>query len=412
MRRILDVFPQTRQRLLMHYLPLNEKKLKALVKKSKHYNIFPIFLPNYLPDVGQHPITDLFSELVEEASGYLSIASTAEIESLLDSLPPGITMMIGRRPEFEKNDQLRRIAIYYVVSEVQRRYLSFKQVIEDDTTDSEVLKIYPELADRFDKDGLLHIDSELILHDGGIGYRDHILHYHQLLRREYTSNPNFDFLSKFLRYYRKTRDINRFHIAIDHRRIMKKKYYSQIMEFDTWYGPSFNREGIDDPQGVGLTIVKRNKDSLFELTNSLDRTEFFWSYRNGIKTFQIEEISDEGYRFEHYYFNKYVHSERDILRRITRHIDGAVKVYLQDSYPKRRNSFMPDEFKNHSKIKLWRIDGDIDIDSWIRLISFFYKSNEMIIEYFNPKEFKEIFEERVRDFKEWKSKQQDSKEDS
>lgn len=109
---------------------------------------------------------------------------------------------------------------------------------------------------------------------------------------------------------------------------------------------------------------------------------------------------------DQYYLNRYVHSERDTQKRVLRHLDGAVKVYLPDNYSDRFNSNIPTEAKSHVKIKLFRVDGNIVVDDWIELISFFFKSNEMIIEYFNPEQFKTMFEERVRDYKTWKQKQQ------
>jgi hypothetical protein len=186
---------------------------------------------------------------------------------------------------------------------------------------------------------------------------------------------------------------------------MTKEFYRQIVELDAWYGPAFDPTKLDDPSVVGLTILKRNKNSLFELTNKLDRTEFFWSYRDGIKTFEVEEISDLDFNFEGYYLNRYVHSERDIHAQVLRHLDGAVKVYLPGSYEARFNSNIPNEKRCHVKPKLFRVDGNIAIEDWIDLISFFFKSNEMIIEYFNPEEFEIMFEERVRDFKAWQAKQ-------
>lgn len=386
----------------MHDLPINKKRLKVLIKKAKHYNIFPIFLPNYISGNDDHPISSPLSELVDEAYKYISLSSDSEIESLLKSLPSSITMMLDYKPELMNKEQGKRIALYYIISEVQRNYFSFKQVINYNLKNSEVLKVYPELSVKLDKDGLLCIDDNFTLHEGGIEYKSHMLHYHQLLRREYTSNPNFDFLGRFAGYYRQSKENNSFRIAIDHYRIMPKELYKHFYEFDTWYGPPFDFNKIDDPSAVGITLVKRNKDSLFELTNSLDRTEFYWSFRNGIKSLQIEEISSNGYKFENYVFNKYAHSERDTAGKIFRHLDGAVKVYLEDSYLVRNKTFLPDEAKCYKKIKLWRIDGHIDLENWINTISFFYKSNEMIIEYFNPKAFEEMFELRVRNFKEWK----------
>jgi len=385
----------------MHELPIDKKKVTELAKKAMHYNIAPIFLPHYYHKTERHPILQLLNELVEETFECLLVITDEEIKVLLDSFPSGISMLIECQTGMKKEQRLKRIALYYVVTAVQRDYFSFKEVINENIQSSAVLKIYPELSDFFDKDGLLNISHDFILHDGGIEYKKHMLHYHQLLRRGYTSNPNFDFTTRFLEYYQKTKSNSNFRIAIDHRRIMPKEFYSRIIEFDTWFGPTFDKDKLDDPHAIGLTLVKRNKNSLFELTNSLDRTEFFWSYRGGIKNFEIEEISDNGYHFEHYYFNKYIHSERDIKSKITRHVDGAVKVYLDNVYSNRKNSQMPNEFKCHKKIKLWRIDGDINLDSWIELISFFYKGNEMIIEYFNPEEFKQMFELRIRDSKAW-----------
>ncbi len=392
----------------MNELPIDQTKVKEVCRKAKHYNIFPIFLPRYYYSENEHPINAELSELVHEADNYLSTLSLEEIEGLLNNLPSAIKMRFDGEKDFQNPETRNRLAIYYIVSEVQYNYFSFKQVVNDQIEESDVLKVYPELFNKFDKDGLLKIDQDFILHDGGIEYKDHILHYHQLLRREYSSNPNFDFLGRLSKYYNDTGHINSLRIAIDHRRLMPKELYNQILEFDTWYGPPFDTSKLDDPSYIGLTIVKRNKDSLFELTNKLDRSEFFWSYRDNIKTFEVEEISDINYRFDDYMFNKYVHSERDISNKLTRHLDGAVKVYLKSTYKHRTDSRMPNCTKCHKKIKLWRVDGDIDTDNWINLITFFYKSNEMIIEYFNPDEYERMFELRVRDYKKWQALQNQS----
>lgn len=396
----------------MHELPIDQKKLHALVRQCKHFNVFPIFLPRYFhsgerppSSAKPHPITELLVDLIDECVGYLSAMTQQEIESLMDSLPPGLRMFIEPESSLEQVPP-DRIALYYLAAELQRKYAPFDQIVESNLGRSEVLRIYPELRDKLDRDGLLHIDNDLRLLDGGIEYRDHILHYHQFLRRGYTSNPNFDFFYRFIACYNRTRSTNQFRVAIDHRRIMPREFYQQIIELDTWYGPPFDPERLDDPKAVGLTIVKRNNDSLFGLTNSLDRTEFFWSLRRGIKTFEVEEVSALGYQFDQYYLNRYVHSERDTQKRVLRHLDGAVKVYLPDNYSDRFNSNIPTEAKSHVKIKLFRVDGNIVVDDWIELISFFFKSNEMIIEYFNPEQFKTMFEERVRDYKTWKQKQQ------
>jgi len=299
-------------------------------------------------------------------------------------------------------DDLERLAVHYISAEIWKDYFSFKEAIKYDIEDSEVFNIYPELKNEFDDENLIILSDKFKPFDGGIRYKDHILHYSQFLRRGYSSSPNYNFLGRFVSYYNQSKDKNSFRIAIDHTRIMPKEFYQRLVGLDTWYGPPFDESKIDDPKYVGLTIVKRNKNSLFGLSNKLDRTEFFWSFRDEIKTFQIEEVSELEYIFEDYNFNKYVHSERDIVNKKFRHLDAAVKIYLEQDYKTRFLQQTPDVNKCYKKIKLWRIDGDIELPNWIDMITFFFKENEMIIEYFNPDAFEKMFELRVRDTKKWK----------
>jgi hypothetical protein len=343
----------------------------------------------------------MLNELVEECVEYLSIMTDDEVDRLVYDFPVGCKMFIERRPlEGTTRMWLERIALYYLVAICQEEYFSIKQVLTDRLEDSVVLGIYPELKDRIDSDDMLHIDGALWLFDGGIEYKDHILHYHQFLRRKFHSNPNFDFLGRFISYYYQTKARNSFRIAIDHRRIMPKEFYQQLGERDAWFGPPFDRSKLDDPNAVGLTVVTRIKPSLFDMAgNKLDRTELYWSYKDGIKTFEVEELSREGEYCDSYYLNRYVHSERDVNLRVLRHFDGAVKVYLKDDYTRRMETQLPQELKSHRKIKLFRIDGDVDIDEWIELSCLFFKFNEMLIEYFNAEQFEKMFGEKIRHYR-------------
>lgn len=388
----------------MLHLPIDQNKVKELIKQCKHLNIFPIYLNHFFPSEEHNPTSKLIAELVNECVQYLSIMKDEELDSFAFNLPPGVRMFI----DYSSNQArdlviLERIALYYLVAVLQEQYFTFRQYITGQMDNSEIFKHYPELRSRMDDDGLLTIDEHLNLFDGGIGYKEHVLHYHQFLRRGYTSNPNFDFIDRFIRYYIKTKKKNQFRIAVDPFRIMPKKFYNHIVEMDKWFGPEFDKCKIDDPNAIGLTVVKRVKPSIFDLTNKLDRTEFYWSFRDGIKTFEAEEVSECGYTFDTYYINRYVHSERDVTNQILRHFDGQVKIYLQDTYAKRFDSNMPKEPKCHKKIKLFRIDGDISVDDWTELLSHFFKGNEMIIKYFNPEQYEQVFGEQVRKYREFKA---------
>jgi hypothetical protein len=392
----------------MQHLPIDKNKVQALIKQCKHLNIFPVFFERYYPKTDSNPVSLLLAELIDESVQYLKIMTAEEIDLFVDSFPPAIKMFVDLRATTAPNEALyERIALKYLVAVVHAGYISYKKIVSSNITESEVIKIYPELLDLIDDDGLLYIDERFGLLDGGVEYKDHILHYHQFLRRGYGSNPNFDFLNRFIRFYYKTRPDNTFRIAIDHHRIMPKEFFQRIVEMDTWYGPKFDKSKLDDINTTGLTVVKRSQPSPFDFFfGKLDRTEFFWSYRDGVKTFEVEEISGKELFYDPYYLNKYVHSERDVSLKLLRHFDGAVKVYLQENYDNRLISQMPKEFKSYKKIKLFRIDGDIDIDEWIELIALFYKGNEMIIEYFNPEQFEQMFGENIRKYKEFKKEQE------
>ncbi len=175
----------------MHELPIDKNKIVALSKKAKHYNIFPIFLPRYFPGTQQHPISQLLGELVEDALAFLLIATNKEVEALLDSFPAGIKMLVEHTTGL-KEERLRRIALYYIVVMVERIYFSFKDVINEDTKSSVVLEIYPELKNSFDKDGLLSINDDFILHDGVTFPRllyHYILEYPALIDSASTGMP-------------------------------------------------------------------------------------------------------------------------------------------------------------------------------------------------------------------------------
>ncbi|MCU0286651.1 MAG: hypothetical protein MUF15_09650 [Acidobacteria bacterium] len=377
----------------MNELPLKKQLISELRQQCLHHHVFPIFLPNVYYKSDPKPVFKILKPLVEECINYLSVLDDKELNLLIQKIPAGLRMFINDANQEITNDYLLRVAIYYLAAILEHGYFSFNSIMKFDYNKSEVLKIYPELRQKFDKDGLLHLDKSFDLMDGGIQYRDHILHYHQFLRREFTSNPNFDFLGRFARYHINSQKINQFRIAIDHRRIMPIENYKQIIEMDTWYGPHFNADDLDNINKVGCTVILRDRPSYFDLTSKIDRTEFFWkaNRKTKIKTLEIEEISSIDNCYDSYFINRYVHSERDTNNAALRHFDGAVKIYTMSNYPDRINAQMPSEVDVTHKIKLFRIDGEIELGQWIELISMFFKGNEMIIQYFDPEQYEQKF---------------------
>jgi hypothetical protein len=268
----------------VHQIPLNRADIESLNRQCRHLNVFPIYLPNYFHNTDGNPVSEVLRKLVAECLEYLSCMRVEEIKELINGLPQGVSMFIDfdDLTDVTEKSFLERLSIY--VNESTKSYLSFKEIIRKNNIGAKAFEYYPELQIKIDKKGLLSLDDDFELHDGGIIYKDHVLHYHQFLRRGFTSNPNFDFLGRFINYYRETNGGNTFRIAIDPLRLMPKEYFQHIAEFDAWFGPDFDRRKLEDINEVGLTVKKRIKPSIFDLTNNLDRTELYWSYRDSIKT--------------------------------------------------------------------------------------------------------------------------------
>lgn len=211
-----------------------------------------------------------------------------------------------------------------------------------------------------------------------------MIHYHQFLRRNFTGNPNFPFLDALVQYHKNHRD-QFVAVAIDHFRLTPKEAFRQMFEKDRSFGPPLALASLDDPQAIGLTI--RKLMPRFIPLYHYERTEFYWSFSEGYKTFQIEEV----YSLDHlpdtskeYILARSVHSLRDIKKHEFIHLDGSIQVYLRDQYPKRYEKTIKDEIQRVRKIKVFRIDGKISDNDWSKLIGYFYQQNTMVAEYLNP----------------------------
>lgn len=377
-------------------IALDVEDIRELIRQCKHYNIFPIFLDHVLHDKRPKKVFDVLSGIVHEHISFLDCLNSDELNAEAAALPAQVREMVGCYSSGSKTDYLKRFSLYWIAVCMESEYYDLRSSLKRIDESSVVGKKFPELLSKIDDDGLLFLDDEFRLLDGGIEYREHILHYHQLLRRGFLSEPNFAFTSRFSFYRRKTEGRNLFRIAIDPRRIMTRSSYQQKCELDGWYGALFRSDKIDDLSEVGLTVINRERPSLFDMDCKIDRTEFFWKSdrKTGVKTFEIEEISSGAIRHNEMHLNRYIHSERDTAKHVLRHFDGAVKVYSTESeYDLRHKSKIPQEGRASEKIKLFRIDGSVDLEEWSNLISLFMKGNEMVIRYFDPDSYETQFRE-------------------
>lgn len=375
----------------MAELVFNMNEVRELQSQCLHYNIFPLFLRDHLKE--PLVVAKLLNSILEDCRYQLDEMSLEEITNVVYSIPSGFRSWLIPIPDRLTPEYTRSVAVYCVAVEIQKGYSPVSDVIHAKPMCSIVLDTCPELEDHIDDDGLVTLTDDFIPLDGGIKYGKNLLYYHQFLRRGFSSNPNFHFLGRMADYYRQTKNTNQFRIAIDHRRIMPFEYWRQGIEDDTWYGPRFDPNKLDDPDNKGLTVVGRiNPDSLDSY--ALKKTEFLWKTNEAerLKTLEIEEISCPTKPYDNWHINRYIHAERDIVRRTFQHFDGAAKVYAQNIYQDRVNQTMPNNLRPTHYIKLFRVDGETDLKDWLTLISMFFYGNEMLIEYFDP----ELFSREIR----------------
>lgn len=136
-----------------------------------------------------------------------------------------------------------------------------------------------------------------------------------------------------------------------------------------------------------------------------------WSESEGIKSFQALEMKTEDIRIKvegHYLFPaRYLHAEFDLAADCFRHFDGAIQLFTEEEYFRRRDSDlnmtmkMPMHIKARSR-KVFKINGPLRTKDWVEFCCHFYTGNPLTFEYFSgeyPKHVIDILEMiRGRDY--------------
>jgi len=379
-------------------IPLPEQKISKLVAQMQHHNTYPVFI-DQIADDEHHPLYPLIQEIVSEVREYVLAANTDERIAAYEGLWPHFQFTLNRELLLAGDEQvLELFTLYLIGSEAQKNYYDIKRYILGNYREvSEVLKVYPEIAIYEDEEGLIPLGTtgfKPTTEGGGLYYKDHLLYYHQFLRRNFSANLNSTFLAALASYHKRHKE-QRVAVAIDHFRLIPKEMFRQMFEKARSFGPPLAITSLDDPHAVGLTVHKPPMPEFITLSSGIERTEFYWSIKHNDtkKSFEIEEVYalDQLPNIgEDLILTHYVHSIRDIEAHAFIHLDGAVKIYLRNQYSQRNDKKMPKAPPAWKKIKVFRIDADVEQgqkindDEWSKLIGYFFQENTMPAEYFNP----------------------------
>ncbi|TLX26633.1 hypothetical protein PYS58_06620 [Chryseobacterium indologenes] len=321
-----------------------------------------------------------FSELKQNYLNFLKEEADNEISKKEDLILKFIDIAESRGIIISKKD----FNYFQTIGIVLNSENIFLKLNEDITLDKDGLIDFKLLCSKFSK----HVFAKGYLYsDNYIAMASHYF------RRGYYFENGFEprFIDKFWNI--NSSDYEEIKICIDLNHIRIDVDNSMTIELDTWYGAKFDKniENISsDPIKLRPSFEFDEGDISLFFAN-VYCLDIKWTTSKNIKTFQAEEIKTESIKVQvdgvDFFPVRYIHAEYDIITKTFRHFDGAIHFYTQDEYFQRRDSDLNHNEKTDSQIKskskkIFKINGKIEVNTWIDLCSHFFSHNPLVIEYF------------------------------
>ena len=257
----------------------------------------------------------------------------------------------------------------------------------------DMIKIEKDIVKRIEgieinEDGLISgKSSDYICKKEGVIYKDYYLLYNRYLPGVFVSHG---FVSDLLDLSLElVSSIDYLGFSLNWNILLNKKYYMELITKAYIRGPIGLSEDIlnndsfpEDPSGTVTEHKRLEVDPFLEITCPLDRLEIMWSYRDHLKTVQMEELKPEP-SDDRFINCKYLHSQwnKNISKII--HFDGAIRSYSKANYNVRfHTDLKKDNGKSDDYIKLFKINGQINLLRWCTLATKYYDPNELVPEYF------------------------------
>ena len=249
----------------------------------------------------------------------------------------------------------------------------------------EILNIEP----RVNKDKLLILDNAKNLCQKGIVVNEnYIVNFHNFLRRSYSEPNAFNkrLIDKIKELKIKNPKLEIAFLAIP-TAISLKEEFKEVFELDYAWGPKFPRDLNQLREGVTQHIAS-DKDKLLE---DLDKTEFWWHKDDDIlMALEIEETRGKKRYLVHPekklkgFPLKYGHLQYDKDADKVTHLDCALRIYTEEEFDLRisANDISKISKENSDRVKLFRIDGELDKKDAFDIFSYFFYNNSDVRKYF------------------------------
>ncbi len=272
---------------------------------------------------------------------------------------------------------IQKIGIVASVPGLAKKLLGIMQVERDG------LLAFEEIAQRFPPSQF---------QEGYFVGGDYMLMAHPCYRRR--MHPMNNWAPRFVALFWEldSSDIKKY-IAIDEDRVRINVNGSRYVELDTWYGAPFEEDISKIKDGTiklrpPLDLAPSYIDSFFAQTYCLD---IKWSTSGEIKTFQALEVKTQDVQIiedsQTFFPARYLHAEFDLSSGVFRHFDGAIQMFTEEEYLRRRDSDFNMTFKNIEHVKarskkVFKLNGSLSVDSWLEFCCHFFTANPLTFEYF------------------------------
>ncbi len=242
---------------------------------------------------------------------------------------------------------------------------------------------------NYNKDGLLVINAADQIFQNGISIdKNYILRYIDLFRRRF-SFPNaisLRLIEKIKELKNKYKDIE-FSFNVNPNCISFVQDFKPYVELDFSWGPtkSLNFEKLKKD------INKYNASEETRIYDNIIYTDFWWYERNkDILDLEIEELRDDSLILVDGNIPcKYVHMEYSRSKKKIIHLDFAIREYNKEQYSDRllKNdiSYVAKNENSSKRMKLIKIQGEIDPTDAFTLTCLFCATNPDVREYFEDR---------------------------
>lgn len=219
--------------------------------------------------------------------------------------------------------------------------------------------------------------------------RDVLLVAHRFFRRNLSHRNSLN--SEFLRSFD---DVVRDHGSLQARLKLDPDLLGHpasakgLIELEYWRGPRFDDDIASIPSGV----AEHKADKETRIYGGVDRTQIWWKEPElrkagnrsvEYRTFEIEELIENPSAGlgDNQFGCRYAHAEFSAQHEAITHFDGAIRAYDGAPYLERIDASIDRAGKRSTYAKVFRLDNELPVSAWKRLLSDYFKGNALVPEY-------------------------------